>query len=71
MYYTTFYAGESAEFSIIHENEPRQYGEDHAAYENYLIVTRRPTADEARVFFSMAKPQTLCAGISSAKTEKL
>jgi len=71
MYFTTFYSGTREEFSIIHENEPRQYGEDRATYENYLIVTRRPTADEAKAFFSIAKPQTLCAGISSAKTEKL
>ncbi len=74
MYFTTFYSGEKEQFSIVHEFEPSPYADDLATYENYIIVKRKPTPEQAQSFqavFEIVVPQNLHAGISSAKTVKL
>ena len=71
MYYTTFYAGERSEFSIIHANPAAPYGNDLATYAPYVQVVQNPTLKQAETIFSIIKGERLCAGISSAKTVKL
>lgn len=71
MYFTTFYKGESNEFSIIHTEPPRQYAPDLSVYDNYAHVKTKPTAEQAETIFSLVKCGSLCAGISCATTEKL
>jgi|JI10StandDraft_1071094.scaffolds.fasta_scaffold684238_3 DNA gyrase inhibitor GyrI len=71
MYFTTFYKGESGEFSIIHTEQPRQYAPDLAQYDNCVRVKEKPTAEQAEIIFSLVKCGSLCAGISCATTEKL
>ena len=72
MYYTVFLNRKGEEdLRIIHESEARIYGENHATYENYVQVKRRPSYEEAKTIFSIVNGNKLCAGILDAITVKI
>lgn len=71
MYYTTFYAGERSEYSIIHANPAAPYGDGLATYAPFVQVNKKPTLKQAKTIFGIIKWERLCAGMSSAKTVKL